>query len=178
MLVAPQAPAALVAPPAPPAPVTPPQAEAAQAAPDGAMPRSSTIASRWPDPSDTLAADRTASVQDRTLVSQVETAAPVAVATPDQDPSAVVNSDHDVSFAPLAAAILLVVIGGAIVMFLPSRRSKRGSKMYAPAREMPRSRFGGAIATRRATTAVAAEHNRLRDEIEQLLEMERQARRS
>jgi hypothetical protein len=172
------APAMSVAPQAPATPVMPPQAEAAQPASDGAATRNWNVASRWPDPSDTLSTSGAASLKDPAPAPQVEIPAPVAAATPEQESTGSVHSAYDVSFAPLAAAIFLVVIGGAIVMFLPTRRRNRRPEMYAAARELPRSRFGGAAATRRATTAVAAEQHRLRDEIEQLLEVERQARRS
>jgi hypothetical protein len=180
--------ATFVTPQAPETPVAPqalattavvtPQTDATQPAPDSATVRNWTMASRWPDPSDTLAANRGASISDAVPASQVETPTPVPAAAPTQESSAV-SGAYDVSFAPLAAAIFLVVIGGAIAMFLPARRRSRRSEMYATARETPRSRPGMVAATtRRATTAVAAEHSRLRDEIEQLLEMERQARRS
>jgi hypothetical protein len=177
--VAPQVRAMSVLPQVPATPVAPPQPEAAQPAPDTGSTRNITIASRWPDAAETFSASRAAPSKDAAPAPQAEKPTQVAAAAPAQEPSAAVDNARDVSFAaPLAAAIFLVVLGGAIVMFLPSRRSNRRRQMFAPARETPRSRFAGVTATRRATAAVAGEHNRLRDEIEQLLEMERRARRS
>jgi hypothetical protein len=161
---------------APATPATPPQAEASQAAPDSTTGRSSAVAARWPDSTDTFAPQGATTVSDATPAPRTDNPSPVPPLTPVQEPSAAVGNSSDMSFVPLAAAIFLVVVCGAIVMFWASRRrpSDRHPGMHARERRHEvRSRVA-----RAGAAAGASEHIRLRDEIEQLLESGRQARRA
>jgi len=161
---------------APATPVVPPQAEASQAAPDSETTRNSTIASRWPDPTDTFAPQRAATVSDAAPVPRTDNPRPVPAPTPVQEPSAAVGNSSDMSFVPFAAAIFLVVVCGAIVMFLASRR--RSSDRHPGMHARERRREARSRAGRASIVPDASEHIRLRDEIEQLLEVGRQARRA
>jgi hypothetical protein len=162
---------------APATPVVPSQTEASQAAADSATQRNLTVASRWPDPAETFASQRPATVSDAAPAPRADNPSPVATPMPAQDESAaVVENSGDMSVVPIAAAIFLVVVCGAIVMFFASRRrsSDQHRDMHATERRREvRSRVAGASAT-----VDTPEHIRLRDEIEQLLEVGRQTRKA
>jgi hypothetical protein len=97
-------------------PVDKPRAEAAQAEPDSTQPRDWLVATRWPTVSETLAAHRATPIDG--LRSEVPPSVPVTATT--------VGHVARASSMPFAAAIILVVIGGAIIMAFASRRRAIG----------------------------------------------------
>jgi hypothetical protein len=174
--------------------VAPPQRETSQAssgASESASPRNWTVASRWPDQSESFASTRAPAINDPAPPSRIETPAPAAAAAPVQQSSTAVDNtaavDHTagVDYAPFAAAlILLVIIGGAIFMFVSLRRFNRreslghdgamGDVRYRD--EMP---WTGATARRAAVGASErSRYSQEIDEVEQLLAIARQARGS
>ena len=160
---------------APATPVVPSQTEASQAAPDSATQGNLTVASRWPNPAETFASQQPATVSDAASAPRADDPSPVAVPVQEES-SAVVENSGDMSVVPIAAAIFLVVVCGAIVMFLASRRRSSDQHRDMHARERRRevrSRVRGTSAT-----ADTPEHIRLRDEIEQMLEVGRKTRRA
>jgi hypothetical protein len=169
--------------------VAPPQRETSQAssaASESASPRNWTVASRWPDQSESFASTRAPAINDPAPPSRIETPAPAAAAAaPVQQSSTAVDNTAGVNYAPFAAAlILLVIIGGAIFMFVSLRRFNRrdslghdgamGDVRYRD--EMP---WTGATARRAAVGASErSRYSQEIDEVEQLLAIARQARGS
>jgi hypothetical protein len=112
-------------------PVAPPQHETTQGvsgASDGASSGNWTVASRWPDSSESFAATRAPAISDAVPASRIEDPPSVlAAAAPEQQPSAAVDNTGGVDLAPFAAALIfMVILGGALFMFF-SLRKRRGS---------------------------------------------------
>ena len=172
----------------PAAPVAPPQREATQGASgvsgasDGASSGNWTVASRWPDSSESFAATHAPAISDPAPASRIEDPPPVlADAAPEQQPSAAVDNTGGVDLAPFAAALIfMVILGGALTMFF-SLRKRRGSsdRQHAMSDPMHGQEMPWTGATARRSVAAAPERSRYSDEIdevEQLLAIARQAR--
>jgi hypothetical protein len=165
-----------------PAAAVAPQPEATQVAPDSSTVRSWAVASRWPDASDALGSGRATTVSDPAPVSQIASPPPVPAAMPVPQPSAPVESTDEISLPLIAAAILLVIMGGVMIMFLSSRRLK-GRNSFSQHRvahrnDQPRIHPGAAPFRQPGMAIRVPDKDRLRDEIEELLEIGRTAPRS
>ena len=167
-------------------PVAPLQREATQgasAAADGASPRNWTVASRWPESSESFAATRAPAINDPAPESRIENPPPVLAAAPEQQPSAAVDNTGGVDLAPFAAALIFVVIlGGALFMFFSLRRRRDSADRHrAMSNPMDDHEMPWTGATARRPVSGAPERSRYSeeiDEVEQLLAIARQARGS
>lgn len=153
--------------------------ESSQRLPEAAAPGNWSVASRWPESTESFTAARAPVVNDPAPAQRVEV--PATVAAPAQQPAAAVaESSSDLDIAPYAAALLvIVVVGGTIFMFVspqrPNRyaRSARRTIDVAQRHEMPWAR---AAATRPAV-ASRAQTRRLDDDIEEVEQMLANTRR-
>lgn len=159
--------------------------QGASAASEGASPHNWTVASRWPDSSESFAASRTPVISDLAPASQTESPPPALAAEPPQQAPAVVENTGGVNLAPFAAALILaVIVGGALFMFFSSRRPDRRESLadYGTMGDVRyRDEMPWTGATARRSASVAPERSRYRadiDEVEQLLATARQARSS
>jgi hypothetical protein len=161
--------AAAVAAPSAPTQLQPPQDGA-----DGTVKRDWTMASRWPEPSDTFAAAPASTLLDATPAARSEAAPPP---TPVQDqPAAAGDSGIVIDLGLIAAgAIFLVVIGGMIVL-LSRRNAAPRDRMIANAIERdarPWAHRDAEPVPMVMPPAPRTRHETI-DEIEQLLEARRQ----
>jgi hypothetical protein len=144
------------------------------------------VASRWPEPSDTFASSPAPVTVASAAVAQNEKPAFAAAPSPPapapaQQPPVVADSGIDMDFGLIAGGlILLVVVGGTIVIV--SRRNSSGQDrllrrasdrddMGWPSRMAPRPAFPDRAAERISRSDVI-------EEVEQLLAARRQARES
>jgi hypothetical protein len=156
------------------APSAPAQLQPAQDSADGTVKRDWTVASRWPNPSDTFASGPASVVLDATPAPRNEAAPPSA---PVQDqPAAVGDNGVVIDLGLIAAgAIFLVVIGGMIVL-LSRRNAAPQDRMIANAMERdarPWERRDAEPVSMVRPRAPRTRHETI-EEIEQLLETRRQ----
>jgi hypothetical protein len=163
------------------APLIQPQLQESQNASDAANKRDWTVASRWPEPSDTFAPSPAPRVADSASVRPSEqpsaTMAPVQMV---QSPEAT-ESAGDLDFGLIAAGlILLVVVGGTIMIVSrrnhsnqdrPLRRIADRDEMAWPPRPTARPAFANRIPDTVSRSDVI-------EEVEQLVTARRQRRES
>ena len=156
------------------APPAPAQLQPPQDAADGTVKRDWTVASRWPNPSDTFASGPASVVLDATPATRNEAAPPSAPVQ--EQPAAAGDSGFRIDLGLIAAgAIFLVVIGGMIVL-LSRRNAAPRDRMIANAMERDASPWMRRDAE--PLSMVRPRERRTRretaEEIEQLLEVRRQ----
>jgi hypothetical protein len=159
-----------------------PQPETSPAASESAAPRNWTMASRWSDASSTGSTDSSTVASAPTPAPRTESRPPVVIAAaaaePAEQPAAAVSDSDNYGYV-FAGAILAVIAGGAMVMFLGRRNGVHVLDEQIMVRNVrPRldaSSFARPIA---ASPASMPSRGELRDEIEQLLETSRRQARA
>jgi hypothetical protein len=160
-----------------------PQAEAAPAASESATPRNWTMASRWPDAN---AASAESAPMPSTPASAPapaprteSSAAPVVLAAaavePAEQGTVGISNPSNYGFV-FAGAILAVIAGGAIVMFLGRR--KQALVPFEENMRHVRPRLDTSSFARPIAPEPMPSQSMLRDEIEELLEMSRRQPRA
>ena len=175
----------LATPPPPPAPSVQPQIQAPPEASEPAPKRDWSVASRWPEPSDTFASSPAPITVASAVAPQNEkpavAAAPAPVPAPAQPSPVVADSGNSMDFGLIAGGLILLVVAGGTILIVSRRSSFSQDRLLR--RSMDRDELGwpSGMAPRPAFPNRAAEttsRNDVIEEVEQLLAARRQTRES
>jgi hypothetical protein len=165
----------------PPAPSIQPQIQAPAEASESAPQRDWSVASRWPEPSDTFASSPAPITVASAAVPQNEKPAFAAAPAPVQQSPVVVDSGYDMDFGLIAGGLILLVVAGGTILIVSRRNSSSQDRLLR--RSIDRNEMGwpNGMAPRPAFPNRAAEaigRNDVIEEVEQLLAARRQTRES
>jgi hypothetical protein len=166
-----------------PAPFVQPQIQASPEASEPAPKRDWSVASRWPEPSDTFSSSPGPATVASTAVVQNEKPALAATPAPApaQQPPAVADSGNDMDLGLIAGGLILVVVVGGTILIVGRRNSSGQDRLLRRAADRDEMGWPHRMAPRPAFPDRAAEtisRNDVIEEVEQLLAARRQGRES
>jgi hypothetical protein len=170
--------------PAPsPAPSVQPQIQAPPEASEPAPRRDWSVASRWPEPSDTFASSPAPITVASAAIPQNEKPAFAAAPAPAsvQQSPVVADSGYDLDFGLIAGGLILLVVAGGTILIVSRRNSFGQDRLLRRSIDRDEMGWPNAMAPRPAFPNRAAEtisRNDVIEEVEQLLAARRQTRES
>jgi hypothetical protein len=139
------------------------------------------VASRWPEASDTFASGPAPITVASAAVAQSEKPTPAAAPAPVQQSPAVVDSGSDVDFGLIAGGLILLVVAGGTIVILSRRNSSSQDRLLYRAADREETAWPNRMAPRPAFPNRAAKpisRSDVIEEVEQLLAARRQTRES
>lgn len=168
-----------------PAPSVQPQIQASPEASEPAPKRDWSVASRWPEPTDTFASSPAPMTVASAAVPQNEkpalAAAPAPAAVPVQQSSAVADGGIDMDLGLIAGGLILLVVAGGTIMIVGRRNSSGQDDLLRRAADREQLGWPNRMAPRPVFPNRAVEtisRSDVIEEVEQLLAAQRQGHES